>query len=457
MKNKYTYIYMMVSCMAFWLGGCEDDSSGRVVYPYSSPEISNVSYSFANEVEAADSIFFSMDITDPLTPLSTLEVTLTFEDEVIYSETIRTKGSSAQIKNHGIFIPFHSLFDEGDAILNLTAINVEGSEKTELKTFRIKRPELPATLYLHYDGRVLPMTRTENNPYEYQTENGDFPETFDGKISTAPTLEASALIWGLSQTRNGAELVSGTGANFIFNFENAVIQRVIFNTFSFNLGFAGISKIISVNGVQLMLDNNGLYQATIDFTRNADIEVTGIQDLGGAYNRDFFSYDQTTGKLAFIRETGTWTVYYSMKYNYMWVADMRDVAPDAFWLVGHGFTCAPRWHDDYSSGGWNLEDITRLAYAVKTREHTYQATIYLNDTHEWASFEVEIYSDLGWGKEKGMLLSEESFSGDATGFKVSLSNGFTNDTGFVPGYFRLTFDTSGGVGKESMKIERLSN
>ena len=56
-----------------------------------------------------------------------------------------------------------------------------------------------------------------------------------------------------------------------------------------------------------------------------------------------------------------------------------------------------------------------------------------------------------------MELKEGSITGDATGFAVSMSNGFTNTADFVPGYYRLTFDTSGGVGNEKMNVERLSD
>ena len=56
-----------------------------------------------------------------------------------------------------------------------------------------------------------------------------------------------------------------------------------------------------------------------------------------------------------------------------------------------------------------------------------------------------------------MLLQEGSLSGDTDGIELSGSNGITSGDGFVPGYYRLTFDTSQGVGKETLHIERLSD
>ena len=90
---------------------------------------------------------------------------------------------------------------------------------------------------------------------------------------------------------------------------------------------------------------------------------------------------------------------------------MSDTAPTCFWLVGHGFTCAPVWNEAYNSGGWNLEDISQLGYIVPIGEQKYQTTVYLSNTHEWESFEIEIYSDLQWNNEwrrfRSRLLSSD--------------------------------------------------
>ena len=40
---------------------------------------------------------------------------------------------------------------------------------------------------------------------------------------------------------------------------------------------------------------------------------------------------------------------------------------------------------------------------------------------------------------------------------TAICNGITSGDGFVPGYYRLTFDASQGVGKETLHIERLSD
>lgn len=451
---KLKYIIALIGSVLLLFTGCQDDE-GRVVFPFSSPKISAVSYSIADQAEAADSIFISLDINDAETPLSTLEVQLTKGEDELYSKSIRTNGNFAQINKHGIYIPFNAGFEEGEATLLLTAINVEGSETNEIKTFMVKRPHLPETIYLHYDDKVIPMLRSSDNPYEYATESGEFPETFNGKISTNESLENSKFIWGLSETVNEAEIGSVTSAEFSFDYTDWSISKITFNTFMFNLGIEGTSKNLAVNDVTLN-PSGGYFYAIVYFEEGQEVEVTGIEDLEGAYNRDFFEYNQETGNLTFLRESGSWEVYYSTKFNYMWMARMDDIAPEAFWLIGHGFISAPIWNDEYNYGGWDLEDIARMGYVLKIGENKYQSTVYLSDTHEWGSFEVEMYTQRKWDLET-LELSDETITGDREGFVLSQSHGFTMADGFVPGYFRLTFDTSEGISKGKMHIERIED
>lgn len=452
---NFKYKAASLLCAAtLMLTGCEEEL-GRVVFPYSSPQMSELKVSTENQIAASDSIFFSVNIRDNETPLSTLEVTVTSGDELIHSESIRTKGYESSIKNHGVLIPFTPGMEDKEATLTLTAINVEGSEQKEVRKFKIVRPEMPETIFLHLDGEVLPMTRTEI-PYEYATEEGSFADKFTGKISTSENLSDSKFIWGSSETLNHAALVAESGAGFTANYENWQIERITFNVQSFKVGVVGTHQVLIVNGVELEAAG-GCYKGVVNFKKDAPVEISGFENLASAYNRDFFSFNEETGSLTFLRDSGEWEVYYYPKYNYMWIARVADVAPEAFWLVGHGFSSAPVWHEDFSYGGWDTEEVCRMAYAVKVAPGKYQTTIYLSTEHEWESFELEIYSDRQWTKDNGILLSEGAIKGDATGIIPSQSNGLAVGEGFVPGYYRLTFDTSAGVGKETVFIERIAD
>ncbi len=459
MKHNNLFLWLL-GLTVCWMVSCSEED-GRVKYPYSCPEISGLQFSTGDKTPAADSLYFSMKIHDPKTPLSTLEVKLIVDETLISSQSIRIKETDASIVEKGIYIPFAAGLGENQkAKVILTAINVEGNEAIQTFDFHIARPQIPEVLYLHYNGVVVEMTQSADNPYLYVTEasasEDGYPVELAGKISTAESPEDAKLIWGASEASNTAILIEASGPGFAFDYRDWFIERITFNVMTFKLGVIGFRKNLRIKETELIA-NKGFFRAQIGFTRGEEFEMSGFEDMEHAYNRDFFSYNPDNGKFTFLRESGVWEIYYSSKYNYMWVTRMSDVAPACFWLVGHGFTCAPVWNEAYNSGGWNLEDISRLGYIVPVGEQKFQATVYLSNTHEWKSFEVEIYSDLSWSKDKGMLLQTGSLSGDTEGIKISVSNGITSDNGFVPGYYRLTFDTSQGVGKETLHIERLSD
>ena len=67
--------------------------------------------------------------------------------------------------------------------------------------FHITRPQIPEVLYLHYNGEVVEMTRSEDNPYLSLTEVSDseegYPMELSGKLSTTASLDDAKLIWEL--------------------------------------------------------------------------------------------------------------------------------------------------------------------------------------------------------------------------------------------------------------------
>lgn len=453
MKTK-NIIFVLLWCCSLIFSACHEET-GRVVYPNTTPQLSGFTVSSEQQFAYGDSLYFSLHITCPETPLSTLEVSLISEGKQLYYETIRTKGNDVQIANHALCVPFSTDKEDQDVALVLTAINVEGGKQEIVKQLQLVRPDLPETLYLHYGEEVVEMKRQTDNPFVYATDEGTYPETFSGRISTSPQLESSKYIWGYSDVVGYAALSNPTGGAFNFDYTDWNVKQVTFNAYTFKIGAIGVYQKLTINDVEMEMIA-GYYKTSLNLETNANVSITGIPDLENAYNRDFFVYNSSDKSLTFTGPSGTWDICYSPKYNYIWVSRMTDVAPTAFWLVGHGFTAAPKWHEDYASGGWGLEDIFRLGYIVNLGNNKYQTTVYLNHQHEWGTFEVEIYSNLGWGKDDGMLLQEGSLSGDTEGFKISRSNGITSDSNFVPGYFRLTFDTSKGVGNETLHIKRLS-
>lgn len=91
MKHNNLFLWLL-GLTVCWLASCSEED-GRVTYPYSCPEISELQFSTTDQTPAADSLYFSVKIHDPQTPLSTLEVKLMTGETLVSSQSIRTKGT----------------------------------------------------------------------------------------------------------------------------------------------------------------------------------------------------------------------------------------------------------------------------------------------------------------------------------------------------------------------------
>lgn len=404
--------------------------------------LSNVAVS--ESVTVPGEISVRAKVADTKVALSTLEISASLENGTVLShKSVRTRGNEADVEE-SLDIPFAANMAEGAAVaVNLKAINVKGENVSQTVTSSIIRPDIPETIFMKIGDDIHAMTKSSDNLY--QTEEGSFEGVLTASFATAEDFSEASIIWGKSGgAANLAETCSFSDATGVeISYPTYIVSRYTFNTLTFEVGVVGEEKHVSINGTELV-PQSGLLYARINFTQGAAVTIEGIEDLENAYNRDFFSPDG--GSFTFLRESGAYDVYYSTKYNYIWVANMSAVAPECLWIVGHGFTCAPVWHDDFSRGGWSADYIYQLGYCVKVGEDLYQCSIYLNNNHEWGSFEFEVYSNLEMSKQNGF--GGASLTGFTKG--VSLNGaadgkpGLTSDSGFQSGYYVITFNNATG-------------
>ena len=431
------------------LAGCT--SKEPVVTPDGSADasglaIKSLTITSGETVTVPGDIAFEVAVADAVQKLSTLEVSVKLGDKVLATASFRTSGNEASV-NDKISVPFLAGMAEGSSLtVTFEAINVSGASVKEDETIRLVRPTLPDELYLIINDMPYEMVRQPANPDVYETDKGDFQSIVSAFVASSQDPSTAAFLWGASEEVNVGEICAFSGATGIsVSYPSYIVEKYTFDTVSFKVGVEGTELKVSVNGTPLY-PTDGLLYASINFTKGAEVALEGIDDLANAWNRDFFSYEG--GKLTFLRESGQYDVFYSPKYNYIWIAKMQAVAPECLWIIGHGFTQSPVWHEDFSlaDGSWDVVDITRMGYAVPIGEDKYQCSLYLNDRHEWESFEFEVYSDLEWGKEKGF--GGTSLSGFTKGVKLSGAkdgkSGLTSDMGFQPGYYTLIFDNATG-------------
>ena len=440
---KKIMLFMAVIA-AFALTSCKKDPQ---VEDKGELEIKSLEITGAAVIDVPGQVSFTAAIADPGVRLSTLEVAAMLDNgDIVATKSIITKGNEATV-SETIDIPFAPFMEEGAPLhMSFEAINVEGKSVKQVKDITIQRPALPDVLYMTIDGEVFEMYRNSEIPDVYTTDvAGGFENIVSATIADNETLSQANVIWGKSSVDNEGEVCSLSEASGIqISYPAYLVENYSFNVLTFSVSPVGQILSIAVGGTALV-PTNGLLYASIDFTQGAEVAITGIEDIDNAYNRDFFSYEG--GKFTFLRESGTYDVFYSPKYNYIWIAKMDAVGPECLWVVGHGFTCAPVWHEDFSDGGWEVEDITRMGYAVKVADNKYQCSMYLNDQHAWGSFEFEVYSNaVEWTKDYGF--GGKTISGFNKGVKLSAAAdgmpGLLSDTGFQPGYYTITFDNATG-------------
>jgi hypothetical protein len=434
----------------FFAAACSDDDGQDV----SEIKITEVTILNGDTVTVPDSLRFNISIDGVNKDLSTLEVSAFVENgEEVAHESIRTKGRSVTIQDEAFAVPFEANMAEGSKIgIKFEAIDVSGASVSVTRKISLSRPELPSTLYMTIGDEIYAMTQSADNQYEYSvsSESG-FPNITSARISTSDTLEQSEFIWTGTSTINLAQIGKATDSEISISYPSYVVSGYVFNTLTFEVTPIGEEFNVKVNGIVLSPSGNVL-TSKIAFTEGSEVTIEGIENLDGAWNRDFLSHED--GKFTFLRESGTYEVYYSPKYNYLWITDMTATYPKCLWIVGHGFTCATEWNTDYATGGWDVTDPLRLGYMVKVEDGIYQCSMYLSDQHEWGSFEFEIYSDLLWNKNN--VTGGTSVTGDSTGITLSGAGdgikGLTSTDGFQPGYYTITYNNVTG----EFSLERIS-
>lgn len=411
--------------------------------------------SLPESVSVPGELSFGLEIKGEGADLSTVEVSAALADgTVLAHKSIRTPGSETKVEDT-VDIPFLAGMSEGGAMLAISfeAINIEGTSVKAVRQIPIIRPEIPDVLYMKVGDEVFPMTKSEENPNLYSTAVGEYASIATVSIATAEDFSQAQIIWGKGEEINKAEVCAFSDVTGVsVSYPQIIVNAYTFNTVSFEIGVNGLELNVKIAETELT-PQDGLLYASIDFTEGASFEIKGIDDATSAYNRDFFEAKED-GTYTFLRTSGTYDVYYSPKYNYIYVAKMTAVAPECLWVIGHGFSSTPTWNDDFNTGGWDKNDITRMAYAVKVEENKYQCSMYLSNAHEWGSFEFEVYSDLSDGKDNGF--AGKTLSGFTKGVALNGAAdgkpGLTSDLGFQPGYYVITFDNANG----DIKLERKS-
>ena len=181
---------------------------------------------------------------------------------------------------------------------------------------------------------------------------------------------------------------------------------------------------------------SGAVRSRFTFENGIFVQIEGINEelIPEVYNRDFFTYCSVENRLTFVGESGEYDVMYSATNRYIWVYNYSAVAPEAYWVIGSGFTPTP--FSGAGTSNWGIANMLGIGYMMKIEDDKYQASINLRTS----SINIQIRSERGWG---GAQLP--SVTGpDAARFNNSTpsTDSITASSEFEPGYYLLIYDST---------------
>jgi hypothetical protein len=188
---------------------------------------------------------------------------------------------------------------------------------------------------------------------------------------------------------------------------------------------------------------NDFVYKKVAFEKGGVVEIAGMTaaEIQRIYNYDFFFYNPAKNKLVFIGEDGEWDVYYSKKYNYIWVSRDTDLRPDANWIMGANMASAREWHSDFALHNYSGQRLNpkNRCYMKKIGDNVYQAHVLLSDP----SFVMMIIR--GWELVGGDWDSKVSAAGlNMPGGQLTKPshNEMGPEAGFDFGYYRITYNAN---------------
>lgn len=467
MKKIHYFIFFAI---IFIVSACQD-TEFRTHYPDSTPTI--IASVLENSIQYGDSITLNVDITDP-NPLSTLEVKIAVSNKLIITESIRTKGNSANITKR-YHIPFGvGMPDKEKVRVYLTAINVEGFKAEQILDNTVgNRPPMdklyliPATITSGLNTRELILTDAAN--LIYSASGFEFPNSFDCYISTKKTafgrVDWSGIVFGM---KNGViDIIKQGESSIAVQDESLVnINSVTFDAINFELDVIGkllepltemdVNSDLTANPSSLLGADAAQFRgATIYFGKDVEVTFTGIANLANGLSPDYFEVTGTnTAK--FLGETGMYKAYYHIAGDYLYIEPMPTVAfPDALWICGTGIGRPSQPFATTTSWNWN----TPLDYVPcrKVSDGVYQATVYLENEDNtegtgYGTLNFKYFHYRGWdhGEESSMQYTVEApvRNSNESG---NVGNWRGNDTSFS-GIYRITLD----MNTKQTKVQKIN-
>lgn len=385
-------LFMLVSC---------EEKDERVVYPHSTPVIESVAINPTSFVYG-DSVTITAKVSDPVTPLSTLEMRMVVNDKVVATQTLRTVGNSTEVSAKFKVAYISELPNDADVEVSVNLINVEGDvTSTSVKGIKGNRTYYKE-LYLVLDnGNVITLTPEGAKSDKYNSPEVDLKNSIRYKIAEKITadkqIDFSGDVWGFKD--GSIQLVDETG-DYIKTTEKMKKSTtgIMFDTYAFATTLSGLD-LVNISSLDLeafedlTIAGETFKEGSFYIEKNKEITLTG--DLKNAvFNLDYFERI-ADNKVKFLGETGPWVLDYSPARKYVLVQDLDPNYPNVLLACGEGLGYPSKVKIEATSG-WGFDQIKQFIMFKKTADNEYQATVYFDATK--ANF--KFFENKGWGNEK---------------------------------------------------------
>ncbi|PXV58909.1 uncharacterized protein DUF5016 [Dysgonomonas alginatilytica] len=385
-------VFMLVSC---------EEKDERTVYPHSTPVIESATINPASFVYG-DSVTFTAKVSDPITPLSTLEMRMVVNDRVIATQTLRTKGNSTEVSAKFKTAYISELTDNADVEISVNVINVEGDvTASSIKSIKGYRTYYK-NLYLVLDnGEVITLTSKGDKSDKYESPEVNMKNSIRYKIAEKITadkqIDFSGHVWGL---KDGTIQIVDEDGGYIATSEPMKKSTIgiLFDTYTFVTSLLGedlvnISSLSPDVFMDTTIGGETFKEGSFYIEKNKEITLTG--DLKDAlFNVEYFERI-SADKVKFLGETGPWVLDYSATRKYVLVQDLDSNYPNVLVASGEGLGYPSKVKPEATSG-WGFDLVKQFILFKKVADNTYQATVYFDATK--ANF--KFYENKGWANEK---------------------------------------------------------
>lgn len=391
---------------------------------------------------------FSVNLKGDIS-LSTLNVSLLFDETVVADTTIRTKTQGTY--EGYLKVPFAKNVPDGTATLRVTSQNIQYGSTTEEIGVAVSRPDFDHLTLIAGD-RQYRMSKTTKNIYETE-------EVLSGKVDAVIVTDAidaagRTITFGFSESLGINPAATGTIPFSSYKSTYAVS----FNTFTWE-GHP-FSEIL-INGTEASVGANNTVSAEISIAKGDAITLSDApfdvseMDL----DPDFFTED---GKFA--AQSGLYKFTLFLDDRYFLVERMAspdkyaDIQNGAIWMIGaskhYGKPTAQSANWDTKTGPLCFAEVTPGIFQL-----TQEAGRQMGSLKE---LDVKIFHQHGWGNEFGSVASGTSFASvesniitvNSSDGNIHLAAGRQLEKG---GIYRFTVDISNGIDAAVLKFEKISH